>query len=318
MHGNELFLGGNFNFKYQNTSFNNFARLQTKNTTELGTWLSVVPTCNLDFEECGPQTILTIAINPNVNMNNNTAASVYIGGMISTIQGNVMNGLASLVGSSWVAFGSGCEGPNSFVFTLSLTSDYSYLYVGGHFSSANSVPVNDIVSWSLLDSQFYALSPVEGWEGAVFDILPISYVQQTTSTYDSQPLASVNPVSIGLIVGLTFIIFCLLFVIMVIVVAVIKFRPKDPKRFPNPEDSSLTQSEKESWDGKKISRFFFFEFYIYIFYLDFYSYEWEVSYNLLEISEAVGRGRNGIVHAATYKGQNVAVKICEFILHFFL
>lgn len=250
---NQLYLGGRFSFQSQNSSFNNFACLELSNSTQLGSWSSVIPTCNLDFKECSSQNIITMAMNPNVPVGNKTGSPIYIGGKMDTIQGNVMNGLARLVENSWVSFGSGVQGSRfSIVFNLALTSDFSTLYVGGSFSSANSVPVNDIVSWSISNAQFSALAPVEGWEGVVFVILPITSSlhnqdNPTNTTLDNE----VSPISIGLITALTTIILCLLLIILAIIIAIVKFRPKSKKkRFPNPEDTSLTQSEKETWEGK--------------------------------------------------------------------
>ena len=213
--------------------------------------------------------------------------SVYIGGVIDNINGNVMNGLARLIGGSWKSIGTGVsDSKDPVVFTMALTPDLSALYVGGAFSSASSVPVNDLVVWSVSQSMFVPLAPVENWRGVVFDILP-SYKEVDVA---SVPANNVS-LSSGVILVLSAVVLCLIVVIIMIITIVIRQPPE--RRFLDLDDESLAINEKESWD-------------------DFYSYEWEVSYNLLEISEpAVGRGRNGVVHSAMYKGQTVAVKICK-------
>jgi len=290
--GNEgLYVGGRFTLLVDEKQYSNFAYLSANNSFP-PTWLAVVPTCNEAFEECDSQIILTISAVTDTSSTANGA--IYIGGQIDNINGVVMNGISRLDSGSWVPFGSGVSGVHPFVSKLALSADSEDLYIGGHFSNVNSIPVNDIAGWSVMKKEFYALAPVEGWQGIVFDILPSWAQTIAESSYDSvvyTPPEGVNPISIAVTVTLAFTVVCLLCIIIIIVFAVYKYKPKHaPRPIIYSDRDSISQSDQEILE-------------------DFYSYEWEVSYNLLEISEAVGRGRNGVVHSATYKGQNVAVKI---------
>ena len=254
LYQDDLYIGGRFNYIKSGTTYNNFAKLKV-NQTNIAAPQSVIPTCSIDFGECQSQIIFTIELNPTVSTGNQTASPIYIGGVMDTIQAIVMNNVARLVDDTWVTIGSSgvtsSGDSKAFVMSLALTHDYEDLYIGGYFTTASSIPVNDIVVWSMDEQEFTALAPVEGWEGYVFDILPTrNFTLATTeSTGPDESDQDLRPVTIGLIFSLIGIVFCLMLIIVAILFAIIKYRPRD-RRFPDPEDASLSQSEKESWEGK--------------------------------------------------------------------
>lgn len=246
-----LYIGGNFGFDASGVSNINLAKLKT-NGTSIGTWETVPQICNSGLDDCTKQIILSVSVDPVPSSN----VTLYIGGNIPTIQGNVMNGLARLVNNDWVSFGTGISGSLSLVLSLTISSDYTVLYVGGDFTSANSVPVNDIVAWDLKTLSFSTLASVEGWSGIIFDILPGIYNDSTTITPAPAPYEPVSepadPLTIGVIVALGCIILCLILIIIVITLAAVRFsysRSSNYKQIPTTPDS-ITLNVNESWDGK--------------------------------------------------------------------
>jgi len=285
--GNDrLYVGGNFTIFRTNTTTRNFALLSVTPEAAPSDWLDITPTCNPSFGECKSQNIWSVAVYEGATSEGDI---IFIGGQIDTIQNNVMHGLSQLMNGHWVAFGDGLsptkKRKSATVFALGLTTDSSILYIGGSFSAANQMPVNDFVSWSLEEQEFIPLPSVPYWSGVVLAILPTNEPTQSESPPE-------DSLSIGIIAVLAIVILVLLLILVTITVVLIRDQSeKEKRKRVDLENDTLTAAEKETWE-------------------DFYSYEWEVSYNLLEISEPpVGRGRNGVVHSAMYKGQNVAVKI---------
>ncbi len=81
--------------------------------------------------------------------NDGSGPALYMGGQIQAAGGIVTNGVAKWNGSDWLPLGSGLDGSLVFVGTMTVFDDGSgpALFVGGTFSSAGGVAVNNVAKW---------------------------------------------------------------------------------------------------------------------------------------------------------------------------
>ncbi len=91
-----------------------------------------------------------------------TGAALYVGGAFDTAGGVAVNSVAKWNGNTWSSLGSGLAGLNRQVYALTEYDDGSgaSLFVGGEFTSAGGVTVNNIAEWD--GSSWSALSGPSG------------------------------------------------------------------------------------------------------------------------------------------------------------
>ena len=92
--------------------------------------------------------------------------NLYVGGDFTEAGGVTVNGIACWDGTSWSALGSGVASPyNAVVRALHTWGEGEMaepLYVGGNFTSANGMTVNNIAIWDGTQNQWFSISNVYG------------------------------------------------------------------------------------------------------------------------------------------------------------
>jgi len=75
-------------------------------------------------------------------------SDVYVGGDFTVINSNIQaRGIAKYNGASWCELGGGVSSQTGYPAVTSLVKYNDRIYVGGEFTAAGAVPVNNIVAW---------------------------------------------------------------------------------------------------------------------------------------------------------------------------
>lgn len=265
-YNNTLYFVGNFTIvTSSNKIYRNFAAIQSNE------YIDVIDCCNFAYGECEKQIITAIEINQKVTPDNSSNGFIFIGGQISTINNIVMNGISRLVNNKWTAFGTGLGGQDFIrVGTIQLTSDFQSLYIGGSFLSANSIPVKDIVSWSMNEKIFSPLNAVIGWSNlaCIFDILPsiYNYSDQNQNSIDYHEYYNYNSptnqiaediiddtLAFGVICVLAAVCICL----MIFVIVTLGYLVKARRPSPLTSQTSIENFADHDWDGKTFLFYFY-------------------------------------------------------------
>ena len=125
--GNSLYVGGAFSVTTAQGSANNVARWDGTAWAALGT------------SSVNGQLVTALAV---------SGTDLYVGGDFTTADGASANKIARWDGSAWHSLGTSTAnglGSNSTVYALAAVG--SNVYVGGSFTSAAGVPVQDIAHW---------------------------------------------------------------------------------------------------------------------------------------------------------------------------
>ena len=103
--------------------------------------------------------------------NDGGSEALYVGGAFTSAGGSVVHGIARWNGSSWSALGTGITSPNWEVRALAsqVIGGVPTLVVGGTFTSAGGIPVDNVALWS--QSAWQSVAPLNNTVRAleVFD-----------------------------------------------------------------------------------------------------------------------------------------------------
>jgi hypothetical protein len=138
VYNNELYVGGVFTTA-GGVNTNCIAKWNGSNWTSVGSGISTINTGTVTF-------IRTMMVYNN---------ELYVGGSFNLAGGVNVNGLAKWNGTTWSAVGSSLIGPGGTAFVSSLEILNNELYVGGMFTYAGALSVNNIAKWN--GSNWFAL-----------------------------------------------------------------------------------------------------------------------------------------------------------------